>query len=983
MTVFNGKLYAGIAYTSGVGIWEYSSGTTWTQVNLDGFEDQYNLRAYSMTEYNGYLYIGTETSITGAEVWEYDGLNWSQINNDGFLDSNNFAAKSMAVFDGKLYVGTINSSAGAEIWEYDGSTWTQRNTDGFGDANNSAAKSMAVFDGKLYVGTDNETTGAEILRYVGGATWVQVNADGFGDPNNLYANSMALASLYVGTYNRSTGAEIWKYESAAAATQYTLTMQVTGSGSTNPAVGTHDYDDRTEVSITASPDSGWQFDSWSDNVADPFSASTTVTMDSNKSVTATFIEETPTQYTLTTATVGSGSVALSPSGGIYNEGTVVTLSATADSGWVFSSWSGDLTGSTNPETITMNAGKTVTATFTEVTPTQYTLTVTTVGNGSVTLNPAGGTYDEGTVVTLTATADSGWAFSSWSGDLTGSTNSETITMDADKTVTATFIKVYTLAVTTVGQGSVTLNPAGGTYDEGTVVSLTAEADSGCKFMGWSGDLTGSTNPETITMNDGKNVKATFNCPPDTPTALSPADEAIFAEGPVTIKSSTFSDPDTDDKHTESHWLVRRADSVYYRSDYDTSFNTIDTTLAPPGEPSQHEVSGLSSGMKYVWKVGYTDSGSGETSWSEEYSFKIGTSEADSSVEIYSGTEEKDFKMVSFVQWPDDPSCTGVFGVTYDTNNFRIGTYDPTTGGYIECGSGLKIKPGKAYWFLARDGLPITVNGIPVSLIDDIDVGLLYNESDEKGWNMIGCPNAMNYYWGNVQVLDGTTVVGTLDSLAADENYQYIDIRIWKWENGAYVSYEPSDFFLMEKYEGYWVKAKKANVFLRFRVTAQTASISNPPTYFARLLSNGKRWMKRWVFTTHVAIADSDDSPPRPMGDFSTVSPESVGGCFIATAAYGSGMERHVKILRDFRDTYLLNSTIGQMFVKAYYRYSPPVADFIAKHKAVKVGVRMGLLPLVAFCYSALHFGLAVTVYGLLLIFMPFIFLVLLYKRRRV
>ena len=140
-------------------------------------------------------------------------------------------------------------------------------------------------------------------------------------------------------------------------------------------------------------------------------------------------------------------------------------------------------------------------------------------------------------------------------------------------------------------------------------------------------------------------------------------------------------------------------------------------------------------------------------------------------------------------------------------------------------------------------------------------------------------------------------------------------------------------------------------------------------------------MKKWVFSPQPAVADSGDSPPLPMGDFSTVSPESVGGCFIATAAYGSPMERHVNILRDFRDTYLLNSMIGHTFVKAYYRYSPPVADFIAKHKVLKAAARMSFLPMVAFCYSALHFGLVVSACGLLLIFMPLIFLVLVYKRR--
>jgi len=84
-----------------------------------------------------------------------------------------------------------------------------------------------------------------------------------------------------------------------------------------------------------------------------------------------------TQYTLTTNTVGNGSIALNPSGGTYPSGTVVTLTATPDSGWQFSGWSGSLSGSTNPTTITMNANKSVTATFTQTGGTG------TVGNTTV------------------------------------------------------------------------------------------------------------------------------------------------------------------------------------------------------------------------------------------------------------------------------------------------------------------------------------------------------------------------------------------------------------------------------------------------------------------------------------------------------------------------------------------------------------------------------------------------------------------------
>jgi len=73
-------------------------------------------------------------------------------------------------------------------------------------------------------------------------------------------------------------------------------------------------------------------------------------------------------------------------------------------------------------------------------PSQYILEVTTVDQGSVSLTPSGGTYNEGTEVELTATADPGWEFSGWSGHLTGSANPATLTMDADKSVTAIFIE---------------------------------------------------------------------------------------------------------------------------------------------------------------------------------------------------------------------------------------------------------------------------------------------------------------------------------------------------------------------------------------------------------------------------------------------------------------------------------------------------------------------------------------------------------------
>ncbi|MGH7601869.1 MAG: InlB B-repeat-containing protein, partial [bacterium] len=125
----------------------------------------------------------------------------------------------------------------------------------------------------------------------------------------------------------------------------------------------------------------------------------------------------------------------------YEVDIAVELTATPDAGFQFSGWSGDLTGSTNPATLTMNANKSVTATFTAIPPAQHTLTVTTSGSGNVTLNPPGGTYEVDIAVELTATPDAGFQFSGWSGDLTGSTNPATLTMNANKNVTATFMTI--------------------------------------------------------------------------------------------------------------------------------------------------------------------------------------------------------------------------------------------------------------------------------------------------------------------------------------------------------------------------------------------------------------------------------------------------------------------------------------------------------------------------------------------------------------
>ena len=314
------------------------------------------------------------------------------------------------------------------------------------------------------------------------------------------------------------------------------------------------------------------------------------------------------QYTLTTNVAGNGTITKNPEQAQYASGTVVQLTATPNTGYVFAGWSGDLSGSANPTTITMNGDKIVTATFTVPPPAQplpiqvgdqwrylkgqsappanwaatgfddsaWSLGPTGIGyadgddatvlsdmmNNYVSVyarkafsvtNPAAITglilqidYDDGFVAYLNGTevARRGLTGSppayntlATSHEASGGDSSpqpveyisiSTTPLVAGVNVLAfqvhnttlastdlSFIPAlyepqqFTLTVNTIGSGSVALNPAGGVYAQGTVVTLSATPGANYVLSGWSGDLSGSANPTTLTMNSNKTVTATF------------------------------------------------------------------------------------------------------------------------------------------------------------------------------------------------------------------------------------------------------------------------------------------------------------------------------------------------------------------------------------------------------------------------------------------------------------------------------------------
>ena len=284
---------------------------------------------------------------------------------------------------------------------------------------------------------------------------------------------------------------------------YTLDVATVGNGTVTRTPDKPVYETGEVVTLTTVPDDHWEFDSWSGDAAGT-DASIDITIAGDTSVAATFTE---IEYVLTLNTSGNGNVDKSPAQATFHHGDIVQLTATPDAYWHFSTWSGDVVDTMNPINVFVTGDMAITGNFAK---NDYTLTVNTVGNGSVSKNPDQLTYHYDDDVDLTATADPGWTFIGWSSDLSGPTNPETLTMDGNKTVTATFTQdEYTLTVNITGDGSVSQDPDQATYHYDDMVDLTATADPGWTFTGWSGDLSGSTNPETLTMDGNKTVNATF------------------------------------------------------------------------------------------------------------------------------------------------------------------------------------------------------------------------------------------------------------------------------------------------------------------------------------------------------------------------------------------------------------------------------------------------------------------------------------------
>ena len=316
---------------------------------------------------------------------------------------------------------------------------------------------------------------------------------------------------------------------------FTLTVSAGAGGTVSPSGAQANITAGTVRNISATANSGYTFSGWTVTVgtatiANPNSASTSVPVNGNITVTANFtlIPTQPTTYTLTiNRNTTAGGTVTPTSGGSHNASTPISISATPASGYTFSNWtagSGASIANANSATttVTLTGNATITANFTQTAATECNLTINrspTTG-GTVT---GSGTITAGNAKTITASPASGYTFSGWTitssnasiNNVSNASTSVTVTASTASActgnnsvvITANFQQqgntnclVLTKEVMPEGSGDINVTPDKTCYTQADAIKITAVPKDGWEFSEWAGDGTYSGAPAELTIN---------------------------------------------------------------------------------------------------------------------------------------------------------------------------------------------------------------------------------------------------------------------------------------------------------------------------------------------------------------------------------------------------------------------------------------------------------------------------------------------------
>ncbi|HIA64354.1 MAG TPA: hypothetical protein EYN93_15940, partial [Planctomycetaceae bacterium] len=285
--------------------------------------------------------------------------------------------------------------------------------------------------------------------------------------------------------------------------QYTVIALANNGGHVEVEPKSNRYDAGQSITIKAVPAPTYSFVRWTGDMESTENPLETVA-DANKTVTAVFSRNIIAPVTLT-INAENGEVNKTPDDILYEKGTTVELLARPKSGYVFIGWSGDLDGDVNRKSLLLDGDKAVTANF----KARYQLVKETRGSGSVLTLSSSNTFVEGAEVILTASPSKGFGFVGWSGDLESSEQQAKLMMDGNKRVIVHFTKLGSLNTLIRGGGTISKSPDKESYLPGEEVTITAKADDGFEFAGWTGQVEENRQEITIKFGAATSLAANF------------------------------------------------------------------------------------------------------------------------------------------------------------------------------------------------------------------------------------------------------------------------------------------------------------------------------------------------------------------------------------------------------------------------------------------------------------------------------------------
>ena len=673
----------------------------------------------------------------------------------------------------------------------------------------------------------------------------------------------------------------------------------------DPAVGDHSYTYNTQVTASVtSPvvddDTQYVCTGWTGTgsvTASGSATSTTFDIIEDSSITWNW----KTQYYLT---VNNGAHGTASGAGWYDKNVSANFSinpTTVDGEegirYVFARWSGDSTSSNSTSSVLMNSSKEVTATW----MTQYQLTMNTTGQGTITPAPAaaGNWYNDGTEVTLTATPAIGWLFDHWIGDATGTDTEINVTMDAPKEVTAVFVlnAPQLDVVPTTAEFVFNIQEDGTTKD--TQINIANVGATG--ILNWAigtiiyqqGTNWIDLNPDNGNLNAGDNENTTLTVDR---TGLN---EGIY-QAVVPVESN---DGNENILVTMRIYEIPNAPIPVYPQNLeeDVAIDTwFEIEVPQPLNGGNDEI--IASHWQIATDAEFSDVIFDETKISNEWNIiKIPYGLLKKGLTYYWRAKVQETFVEEWSEWGE-----GGCGPW----SFTTSTTDPAEDDY-------KSPAEKA---VLEDAIGETLD---FAFSDSTDSETVGAQSDDGTLTMVKSTDPDEFPDENKPTLLPFGVFGfRLEGVTEGET--------------AIVK-----FFVPGDYMGYdWYKYNASTGWFKYNDGRVTKTYANGYTKFEiKILDNGEGDFDK----TLGVIVD----PSGPGG--SPIPSGGGGGCFIATAAYGTPMAEEVVALKKFRDEHLLTNSFGNAFVRFYYRHSPRYADFIRNKPALRTIVRTCLKPFVWIC----------------------------------